>query len=234
MINPIDVNGTNFTVTMYNDMIADVKNMFAYVGSQVISGLELSLSSPNALSFVISAGTFMAEQLVVISSSITTGLTANSTNYIWIDSSQTVYLTTTPTITGNKVCLGVVKTNATVVTYIGYDYRMQSMAIPRDQLRSITVTNGTYTLSPTQFNSPSIDFKGTLSANTTIVLPDWPGFQWTIVNGCTLGAYTLSLRTTLGGTPITLGAGVYLVRPIDGEFTQVAQITATVPTLAIV
>ncbi|OYW79941.1 MAG: hypothetical protein B7Z19_04065 [Polynucleobacter sp. 32-46-5] len=72
-------------------------------------------------------------------------------------------------------------------------------------VQNITGLGSTITLSTNDAAYPVLAFTGSLSANTTIIVPSW-GRLWTIYNS-TSGAYTLTIKTATGtGVPVPQGS----------------------------
>jgi len=65
---------------------------------------------------------------------------------------------------------------------------------------SIALTTGTVTLTPLQAANPLIAFTGTLTGAVTIVVPNWPGYQWRFVSqlASTATGYAVSVKTATG------------------------------------
>ncbi len=70
----------------------------------------------------------------------------------------------------------------------------------------LTITSGTYTLTPEQAKYPLIAFNGTLTGNAVVNFPAWTGNSWTVA-AYTFGAYTITLQTVAAGNQVTLISG---------------------------
>lgn len=93
---------------------------------------------------------------------------------------------------------------------------------------SISVTGvgaGIYTLSVAQYQPPSIEFTGTLTANLIYALPSGVGGSWSVWNNTT-GAFSLTFASGSGGSVLVRqGQRVYLI--CDSVNMQYAQTVGT-------
>jgi hypothetical protein len=62
----------------------------------------------------------------------------------------------------------------------------------------IAVAAGTVTATNSVAGAPLLVFDGTLTGNVNVVLPDWLGMRWVVVNNTT-GAFTVTVKTPSGG-----------------------------------
>jgi hypothetical protein len=72
-----------------------------------------------------------------------------------------------------------------------------------------TVTGGSATLTATEQRSAILDFSGTLGSNEIITVAN-TSKTWQVNNGCVLGAFSLTMKTS-GGSAVTIPSGKWTV-----------------------
>jgi hypothetical protein len=158
----------------------------------VIASIPLSPSTTNS-AFLVEYNSTISARLgpIVGSSGATGGLYLGSTaaasptasNYSIAASSSNTFIQ--PPSTTGSVLLAV--NGTTVATFDGYGMFFTPV--------SIAITGGTTTLTSSQYNVPLIVLTGTLTSNSTIVLPNGSG-RWEFdVSGLTLSTFTLTFQS---------------------------------------
>jgi hypothetical protein len=71
---------------------------------------------------------------------------------------------------------------------------------------TVALTGSNVTLTPAQYGSPVIVLTGTLTAAVNVIFPAFKG-QWLIINNCTVGAYSVTCKTTAGTGVLVSGSG---------------------------
>lgn len=202
--------GDDFTVSLFNgncDKIEDTE--IHVIGRGVVEGLLLV--DPGGLEVEITDGILTITTTKSASSIPNKLLPAASTRWVWIDEALNVTLTTTSAYPGgNVVCLGNVTTDGSDITSISYDGRMDVCLSLQEVSQAgsyvtVSVTGGSTKLTPAQYGCRILEFVGVLTSDQTIVVPNNPGFEWTLVNSTT-GAHTLTVSTE-NGTGIAVASG---------------------------
>jgi hypothetical protein len=197
----------DFTITLWNSLIDALESTeTTVIGVGVVSGLTLSTVS--GFDLLIADGTITSRSVVSFTSIPTFSFPSNTTRYVWINedgvvNTTTAYVPPTP----NDVCLGQVTSGGSGITAITTTGRAELLC----QLQKIAqagsyvavpVTTADVTLNRAQYGCRIIEFTGVLTGNRNVIVPNVPGYEWTIKDSTT-GAFTVTVKTA-SGTGITL------------------------------
>ena len=187
----------------------DVLNLRTGAVLNVDTGATVNVASGAAVG--LTAGSTLTAAGAV---GLTAGSTLTAAGAVGLTAGSTLTAAGTATVTGALTIDAAATLNINSVVRLG--------------TASIALTTGTVTLSTSQYNSPILNFTGTLTGDVTVVFPNIVGAVWLLncaslaVSGHTLsvqvGASALALETTgtvnYGTTPFNTFAN-WLIIPVS-------------------